>query len=151
MNAVDGVVSLVEVISNGFVSPAFNFRKVFFEAGVKDASSFTEVELSASGAMNDVCIVVRQAAELLRDVHLGLRASNVGVGADERTHSTCCLIAWSGPWSSCGWVTHLRWHQHVTDVGVGFDCDQWCHTFFSLFCCCCCCFVLFLTFYVFPS
>ena len=85
---VDGVVSLVEVISNRFVSGA----------GVKGASSFTDVELSAFGAMNDVHNVVRQAAELLRDVHLGLRASNVGVGADERTCSTFCLIAWSGPW-----------------------------------------------------
>ena len=135
---------------------------MFSEAGVKDASSFTEVKLSASGAMNDVCIVVRQAVELLRDVDVGLRASNVGVGvgvgADERTRFTCCLIAWSGPWSSCGWMTHFRWHQHATDLGVGFDCDQWCHSFFFSFlfcfvfcCCCCCCFVLFLTFCVFPS
>ena len=30
----DGVVSLVEVISNKFVPPVFNVRKVFFEAGV---------------------------------------------------------------------------------------------------------------------
>ena len=28
---------------------------------------------------------VRQAVELFRDVHLGLRASDVGVGADDRT------------------------------------------------------------------
>ena len=31
---------MVEVISNRFVSPVFNVRKVFFEAGVKGASSF---------------------------------------------------------------------------------------------------------------
>ena len=50
--------------------------------------------MSAFGAMNDV-YNARQAVELLRDVHLGLRASNVGVGPDERTCSTFCLIAWS--------------------------------------------------------
>ena len=37
-NVVDIAVSLVEVISNRFVSPAFNVRKVFFEAGVTGAS-----------------------------------------------------------------------------------------------------------------
>ena len=103
----DGVVSLVEVISNRFVSAVFNVRKVFFEAGVK----------GAFGAMNDV-YNVRQAVELLRDVHLGLRANNVGAGADERTCSTFCLIAWSGPWCSCGWLTQFRSHQHVTEVSV---------------------------------
>ena len=45
--------------------------------------------------MNDVYNVICQAVELLRDVHLGLRAGDVGVGADERTCSTFCLIAWS--------------------------------------------------------
>ena len=63
MNVVDGVVSLVEVISNRFVSPVFNVRKVFFEVGVPGASSFTDVELCAFGAMNDVYSVVRQAVE----------------------------------------------------------------------------------------
>ena len=79
MNVVDGVVSLVEVISNRFVSPVFNVRKVFFEMGVKGVSSFTNVELSAFGATNDIYSVVCQTVELLYDVHLGLRASNVGV------------------------------------------------------------------------
>ena len=110
MNVVDGVVSLAEVISNRFVSPVFNVCKVLYEAGVKDASTFTDVELSAFGAVNDVYSVVRQAVELLRDVHLGLRDSNVGVGADERTCSTFCLIAWSGPLCSCGWLTQFRSH-----------------------------------------
>ena len=73
-NVVDGVVSLVAVISNRFISPVFKVRKVFFEAGVKGASSFTDVELSAFGTMNDVYSVVCQAVELLRDVYLGLRA-----------------------------------------------------------------------------
>ena len=44
MNVVDGVASLVKVISNRFVSLVFNISKVFFEAGVKGVSSFTNVE-----------------------------------------------------------------------------------------------------------
>ena len=39
MNVVDDMASLVKVISNRFVSPVFNVRKVLFEAGVKGASS----------------------------------------------------------------------------------------------------------------
>ena len=91
----DGVASLVKVISNRFVSAVFNFRKVFFEANVKGVSSFIDVE-GAFGAVNDVYNVVRQAVELLRDVHLGLRASNVGAGADERTfHISLDCMEWS--------------------------------------------------------
>ena len=95
-----GIASFVKVIGNRFVSSVFNVCKVFFEAGVNGASSFADVELRAFGTMNDVYNVVCQAVELLRDVHLGLRAGNVGVGADERTCSTFCLIAWSDPWCS---------------------------------------------------
>ena len=61
----DGVASFG--ISHIFVSAAFNVRKVFFEAGIKRASSFTDVELSSSGAINDVYNVVRQAVELFRE------------------------------------------------------------------------------------
>ena len=103
----------------------FNIHKMFFEVGVKGAVSFTDAELSVSGAINDVYSVVREAVELFRDVHLGLRTSNVGVGADERTCSTSCLIAWSGPWWSCGWFTQFRSHQLVTAVSVEFVGDQW--------------------------
>ena len=125
MNVVDGVASLVEVISNRFVSLVFNISKVFFEAGVKGVSSFTNVELSAFGTMNGIYSVVCQAVELLCDVHLGLRASNVGAGADERTCSTFCLIAWSDPWCSCGCqLTQFRSLLHVMDVSVVFVCDQ---------------------------
>ena len=92
--------------------------------GVKGASSFTDVKLRAFGAMNDAYCIVRQAVELLRHVHLGLRASKAGAGADERTCSTFCFIAWSGPWCSCGWLTQFRSQQHVTDVSVAFVCDQ---------------------------
>ena len=121
----DGVVILIEAISNRFASLVCNVSKVFFEAGVKGAPSFTDVELSTFGTMNDVYNGVCQAVELLRDVHLGLRVSNVGVGADKRTCSTFCLIAWSGPWCSCGWLTQFRSHQHFMDVGVTLVCDQW--------------------------
>ena len=40
--------SLVKVVGNRFVSLVFNVCKMFFEAGVKGASSFTDVELAAS-------------------------------------------------------------------------------------------------------
>ena len=65
----DGVASLTEVIRNRFVSQVFNVRNVFFEAGVKGASSFPDVEFSAFGTVNDVYNVVRQAVEMFRDVH----------------------------------------------------------------------------------
>ena len=42
---------------------------MFLEAGVKGASSFPAVELSAFGTVNDVYNFVRQAVELFRDVH----------------------------------------------------------------------------------
>ena len=50
----DGAASLAEVISNKFVSPVFDVHKVFFDTGVKGASSFTGAEMSVSGAVNDV-------------------------------------------------------------------------------------------------
>ena len=68
-DVMDSVASLTEVIRNRFVSQAFNVRNVFFEAGVKGASSFPDVEFSAFGTVNDVYNVVRQAVELFRDVH----------------------------------------------------------------------------------
>ena len=96
MNVVDGLVSLVDSISNRFVSLVFSVCKVSFEAGVKGASSFTDAKLSTFGAMNDVYNVVHQAVELLHDVHLGLRASNVGVGADKRTY--CTFVNFESDW-----------------------------------------------------
>ena len=91
------------------MSARCSLSKVFLTP-VKGASSFTGVELSPFGAVNDVYSVVRQAVKLFCDVHLGLSTSNAGVGADERTCSTFCLIAWSGPWCSCGWLTQFRSH-----------------------------------------
>ena len=75
--------------------------------------------------MNDIYSVVRQAVELFRDDHPGLRASDAGFGADERTHSTFCLMARSGRWYSCGWLTQFRSPQYVPDAGVAFVCDEW--------------------------
>ena len=43
------------------LSTVFNIHKMFFEVGVKGASSFTDVKLSTSGTMNDIYGVVRQA------------------------------------------------------------------------------------------
>ena len=63
------------MISNRFVSPVFNARKVFFEAGVKGGSSFPDAELSAFGATDGVHSIVCHTVELLRDVHLGLTLS----------------------------------------------------------------------------
>ena len=82
------------------------------------ASSFTDVEFSSFDTVNDVYNVVRQAFELFRDVYPGLRASDVGLGANEGICSTLCFVAWSGPWCSCDWLTQLRWHPHATDVRV---------------------------------
>ena len=42
----------------------FDVSQVFFETGVKGASSFADVEFGAFGAMDDVHDVVRQAVEL---------------------------------------------------------------------------------------
>ena len=54
------------------------------------------------------------------DVHQEFGTTDVGVGADEGTRPTLCMITRSDPWCSCGWVTHLRSQQHVTDDGVAF-------------------------------
>ena len=104
-----GMASFVKVMGNRFVSLVFNVRKVFFEADVKGASSFADVELSAFGTMNDVytMLYVRQLNCFLMFIW-DLGPVNAGVGADERTWSTFCLIAWSDPWCSCGWMTQFR-------------------------------------------
>ena len=132
----DRLASLVQVIGNRFVTSVFNVRSVFFEAGVKNTSSFTDVELSALGTMSDVCNVVCQADELLRDVHLGLwPVTLVSVCANEKTCSTFSVpplhdcMARSGPWCSCGCRLTQPFrssHQpHATDVNVvAFISDQ---------------------------
>ena len=111
--------TLVEVISNRFVPPAFNVHKVFFEADVKDASCFADVEFSAFGTMNDIYSVLRQAVELYRHVHLGFGTTNGGAGVDEGICSAVFLI------TRCSLRLADASHQHATDIGVAFECDQW--------------------------
>ena len=70
-DVVDGVSSLVELVSDRLVPVVFYFSQVFLEAVVEGASRFADVEFGAFGAMNNVHDVVRLAVELLGDVHLG--------------------------------------------------------------------------------
>ena len=44
MGVVDGVSSLVETVGNRFVHMVFQVSQVFFETGIKGASSFDIVE-----------------------------------------------------------------------------------------------------------
>ena len=48
----DGVSSLVQMVSDKLVPVVFYVSKVFLEAGVEDAFRFADVEFSAFGAMN---------------------------------------------------------------------------------------------------
>ena len=79
----DGVSSLVEMVSDRLVSVVFYISQVFLGAGVEGASRFADVELGAFGDMNNVHDVVRLAAALFGDVHLGFRSFDADVGEDE--------------------------------------------------------------------
>ena len=57
----DGVSSLVEMVGNRFVPVVFYVSQMFFEAGIKDMSSFVDVEFGAIGAVYNVHNVVRLA------------------------------------------------------------------------------------------
>ena len=83
MNVVDGVSSLVEMVSDRLVPVVFYVSQVFLEAGVEGASRFADVKFGAFGAMYNVHDVVRLAVELFGDVHLGFRSLDAYVGADE--------------------------------------------------------------------
>ena len=63
MDVVDGVSSLVEMVGNRFVPVLFYVSRVFFEAGVKGASRFADVEFGAFGAINNLHDVVRTASQ----------------------------------------------------------------------------------------
>ena len=63
-DVMDGVSSLVEMVSDRLVSVEFHVSQVFFEAGVEGASRFADVESGAFGAMNNIHVVVRLAVEL---------------------------------------------------------------------------------------
>ena len=69
-DVVDGVSSVAEMVGNRFAPVVFYVSQVFFEAGIKGASSFAEAESGAFGAMNNVHDVVRLAVELFGDVRL---------------------------------------------------------------------------------
>ena len=63
-DVMNGVSSLVEMVSDRLVSVVFYVSQVFLEAGVEGASRFADVEFGAFGAMNNVHDVVRLAVEL---------------------------------------------------------------------------------------
>ena len=70
-DVMNGVSSLVEMVSDRLVSVVFHVSQVFLGAGVEGVSRFADVEFGACGAMNNVHDVVRLAVELFGDVHLG--------------------------------------------------------------------------------
>ena len=90
--------SLVERVSDRFVSVVLYVSQVFLEAGVEGASRFADVEFGAFGAMNKVHDVVCLAVELFGDVHLGFQSSHADVGADEGPRFAFLLVARSGSW-----------------------------------------------------
>ena len=107
-DVMDGVSSLVEMVSDRLVSVLFYVSQVFLEAGVEGASRFADAEFGALGAMNNVHDVVRLAVELFGDVHLGFRSLDADVGADKGARFAFLLVARSGSWCSGGWLPHDR-------------------------------------------
>ena len=101
---------MVEMVSDRPVSVVFYVSQVFFEAGIKGASSFAEAESGAFGAMNNVHDVVRLAVELFGDVHLDFRSFDADVGADERARFAFLLVARSGSRCSGDWLPKFRSH-----------------------------------------
>ena len=79
MDVVDGVASLVEMVSDRLVPLVFYVSRVFLEGGVEGASRFANVEFGAFGAMNNVHDVVCLAVELFGDVHLGFQSLDADV------------------------------------------------------------------------
>ena len=92
-DVVDGVSSLVEVVSDRLVPVVFYVSQVFLEAGVEGASRFADVEFGAFGAMSNVHDVLHLAVELFGDVHLGFRSLDDGVGSDEGARFAFLLVA----------------------------------------------------------
>ena len=109
-DVMDGVPSLVEIVSDRLVSVVFYVSQVFLEAGVEGASRFADVEFGAFSAMNNVQDVERLAVELFGDVHLGFRSFDADVGADEGARFAFLLVAGSGSWCSGGWLPKFRSH-----------------------------------------
>ena len=109
-NVMDGVPSLVEMVSDRLVSVVFYVSQVFLEPGVEGTSRFADVEFGAFGATNNRHDVVRLAVELFRDAHLGFRSLHADVGADEGARFAFLLVAGSGSWCSGGWLPKFRSH-----------------------------------------
>ena len=74
---------------------------MFFEAGVKGAYSFANVEFGAMSNINDVA---RLAIELFGDVHLEFRSLDIDGGTDEGTHFASVNQARSSSWCFGGWL-----------------------------------------------
>ena len=79
----EGVSSLVKMVSDRLVYVVFYVSQVFLEASVEGESRFVDIEFGAFGAMNNVHDVVRLADELFGDVHPGVRSLDADVSADE--------------------------------------------------------------------
>ena len=103
-NVMDGVSSLVGMVSDRLVFVVFYVSQAFLEAGVEGASRFADVEFGALGVMNNVHDVVRLAVELFDDVHLGFRSLDADVSTDEGACLAFLLVGRSGSWCSCGWL-----------------------------------------------
>ena len=109
-NAVDGVSSLVEMVSDRLVSVVFYVSQVFLEAGVEGASRFADVEFGAFGAMNNVHDVVSLVVEQFGGVHLGFLSMDADIGADEGAGFAFLMAARSGSWCPGGWLPQFRLH-----------------------------------------
>ena len=78
-DVVDGLSSLVELVSDRLVPVVSYVSQVFLEAGVEGASRLADENFGAYKVHN----VVRPAVELFGDVNLGFRSLDADVGADE--------------------------------------------------------------------
>ena len=52
MGIMNGMTSLVEMVSNGFIPVVLNVHYVFFKEGIKCMSCFTDIEFGAFSSMN---------------------------------------------------------------------------------------------------
>ena len=96
--------SLLEVVGNKFSLVVFDVSQVFFEVGVKDASSFADVEIGTFDGRNNEHAVVRLAVELFGGVQLGFRSFGVGGSTDEGARFAFPVVACSHSWCSGGWL-----------------------------------------------
>ena len=110
MDAMDGVSSLVEMVSDRLVLWCFMSARCSLKRVSRVRPVLADVEFGASGAKINVHDVARQAVELFGDVHLGFRSLDTDVGADEESHSAFFLVARNGSWCSVGSLLYFRSH-----------------------------------------